>query len=82
MGRKRIRILNIGKDKLHFVDCKDDEGDMSRNYKGELYYTEGKTRIKIIEHFIDDGRQLNKLVQNVIQNEAAIAPVGKNESAS
>ena len=31
MGRKRIRILNIGKDKLHFVDCKDDEGDMSRN---------------------------------------------------
>lgn len=46
MGRKRIRILNIGKDKLHFVDCKDDEGDMSRNYKGELYYTEGKTRIK------------------------------------
>ncbi len=32
MGRKRIKILNIGEDKLHFVDCKDDEGDMSRNY--------------------------------------------------
>ncbi len=79
---KRIRILNIGKDKLQFVDCKDDEGDMEYNYHGVLYYTEGKTRIKITEHFIDDGRQLNKLVQNVIQNEDAIAPAGKNENAS
>ena len=39
-----------------------------------LYFIEGKTRIRITEHFPDKGKRVGKLIENVISNEAAAMP--------
>ena len=39
-----------------------------------LYFIEGKTRIRITEHFPDKGKHIGKLIENVISNEAAAFP--------
>ena len=39
-----------------------------------LYFIEGKTRIRITEHFPDKGKRVGKLIENVISNEAASMP--------
>ena len=39
-----------------------------------LYFFEGKTRIRITEHFPDKGKRVGNLIENVISNEAAAMP--------
>jgi len=39
-----------------------------------LYFFEGKTRIRITEHFPDKGKHVGNLIENVISNEAAAMP--------
>ena len=39
-----------------------------------LYFIEGKTRIRITEHFPDKGKHVGNLIENVISNEAAAMP--------
>lgn len=39
-----------------------------------LYFIEGKTRIRITEHFPDKGKHVGNLIENVISNEAAAFP--------
>lgn len=39
-----------------------------------LYFFEGKTRIRITEHFPDKGKHVGNLIENVISNEAAVMP--------
>ena len=39
-----------------------------------LYFIEGKTRIRITEHFPDKGKRVGNLIENVISNEAAAMP--------
>ena len=39
-----------------------------------LYFFEGKTRIRITEHFPDKGKHVGHLIENVISNEAAAMP--------
>ena len=39
-----------------------------------LYFFEGKTRIRITEHFPDKGKRVGNLIENVISNEAASMP--------
>ena len=34
---------------------------------GQLYFVCGKTRIKVTEHFASDGKNLNTLIEDVIQ---------------
>ena len=39
-----------------------------------MYFIEGKTRIRITEHFPDKGKRVGNLIENVISNEAAAMP--------
>ena len=39
-----------------------------------LYFIEGKTRIRITEHFPDKGKHVGNLIENVISNEVAAFP--------
>ena len=39
-----------------------------------LYFFEGKTRIRITEHFPDKGKRVGNLIENVISNESAAMP--------
>ena len=55
---KRDTMKNRG-----FVDTKSD---------GTQYFVMGKTRIKISEHFANNGKRLGSLLEDVIQH-AAIA---------
>lgn len=47
-----------------FVDIKSD---------GSQYFVIGKNRIKISEHFADNGKQLDSLLENVIQYAAIVS---------
>lgn len=39
-----------------------------------LYFIEGKTRIRITEHFSEKGKPIGNLIENAISNEAEAMP--------
>ena len=50
----------------------DNSGTMLTAADGTQYFVMGKTRIKISEHFANNGKRLGSLLEDVIQH-AAIA---------
>ena len=47
-----------------------------------LYFIEGKTRIRITEHFPDKGKHVGNLIENVISNEAAVMPPSESTESN
>ena len=47
-----------------------------------LYFFEGKTRIRITEHFPDKGKRVGNLIENVISNEAAAMPPSESTESN
>lgn len=47
-----------------------------------LYFFEGKTRIRITEHFPDKGKHVGNLIENVISNEAAAMPPSESTESN
>ena len=45
-----------------------------------MYYYFGNTRIKVSEHFAKDGKQVDKLIENVIEFAAGNSPADKKPS--
>ena len=41
------------------------------DFDGTLYFCHGNTRIKVIEHFNDNGKPISSLVEDVVQYAAA-----------
>jgi len=47
-----------------------------------MYFIEGKTRIRITEHFPDKGKRVGILIENVISNEAAAMPPSESTESN
>ena len=47
-----------------------------------MYFIEGKTRIRITEHFPDKGKRVGNLIENVISNEAAAMPPSESTESN
>lgn len=51
-------------------DTANNRGFVDTKADGTQYFVIGKNRIKISEHFANNGKQLDSLLENVIQNAA------------
>lgn len=47
-----------------------------------MYFIEGKTCIRITEHFPDKGKRVGNLIENVISNEAAVMPPSESTESN
>ena len=47
-----------------------------------MYFIEGKTRIRITEHFPDKGKRVGNLIEKVISNEAAVMPPSESTESN
>lgn len=53
-------------------DPRKNEGYYTEDENGQLYYHLGRTRIKVIEHFPDEGETITERIEALILSEARL----------
>lgn len=53
-------------------DPKEKKGYYTKDENGQEYFNYGRTRIKVIEHFPEEGKTITELIEELILREARL----------